>query len=134
MTTVDSTTTDTQRCPVSPDAKPLTGVESRLDPMIRNNPFPFYRALREQQVEAQRLIEATRAALASDGDLLEAGEREAIERLLADVSLTMATDELESIRRATEALVAGTDDFAARRMDRSIRAALAGRSVAELAR
>ena len=92
------------------------------------------RALREQQVEAQRLIEATRAALASDGDLLEADEREAIERLLADVSLTMATDELEAIRRATEALVAGTDDFAARRMDRSIRAALAGRSVAELAK
>ena len=92
------------------------------------------RALREQQVEAQRLVEATRAALASDGDLLEADEHESIERLLADVSLTMATDELESIRRATEALVAGTDDFAARRMDRSIRAALAGRSVAELAR
>ncbi len=92
------------------------------------------RALREQQVEAQRLIEATRAALASDGDLLEAGEREAIERLLADVSLTRATDELEAIRRATGALVAGTDDFAARRMDRSIRAALAGRSVAELAK
>jgi molecular chaperone HscA len=92
------------------------------------------RALREQQVEAQRLVEATRAALASDGDLLEAGEREAIERLLTDVSLTRATDELEAIRRATEALVAGTDDFAARRMDRSIRAALAGRSVAELAK
>jgi molecular chaperone HscA len=92
------------------------------------------RALREQQVEAQRLIEATRAALASDGDLLEAGQREAIERLLADVSLTRATDELEAIRRATGALVAGTDDFAARRMDRSIRAALAGRSVAELAK
>ena len=49
MTTVDSTTTDTQKCPVSPDSKPLTGVESRLDPMIRNNPFPFCRALREQQ-------------------------------------------------------------------------------------
>ena len=92
------------------------------------------RALREQQVEAQRLIEATRAALASDGDLLAAGEREAIERLLADVSLGLASDDLEAVRRATEALVAGTDDFAARRMDRSIRVALAGRSVAELAK
>ncbi len=92
------------------------------------------RALREQQVEAQRLIEATRAAFASDGDLLVADERESIERLLADVSLSMAKDELEAIRRATEALVAGTDDFAARRMDRSIRAALAGRSVEELAK
>jgi cytochrome P450 len=34
---------------VSPDSKPLTGLESRLDPLIRNNPFPFYRALREQK-------------------------------------------------------------------------------------
>jgi molecular chaperone HscA len=92
------------------------------------------RALREQQVEAQRLIEATQAALASDGDLLSADERTAIERLLADASLSLAAGELESIRRATEALVAGTDDFAEHRMDRSIRAALAGRSVAELAK
>jgi molecular chaperone HscA len=92
------------------------------------------RALREQQVEAQRLIEATRAALASDGDLLSVDERTAIERLLADASLSVATNELESIRRATEALVAGTDDFAEHRMDRSLRAALAGRSVAELAK
>jgi len=92
------------------------------------------RALREQQVEAQRLIEATQAALASDGDLLTTDERDAIERLLADVSRSLATNELEAVRRATEALVAGTDDFAASRMDRSIRAALAGRSVAELAK
>jgi molecular chaperone HscA len=92
------------------------------------------RALREQHVEAQRLIEATRAAFASDGDLLTDDEREAIERLLADVSRSIATGELEAVRRATEALVAGTDDFAARRMDRSIRAALAGRSVEELAK
>jgi len=92
------------------------------------------RALREQQVEAQRLIEATQAALASDGDLLTTDERDAIERLLANVSRSLATNELEAVRRATEALVAGTDDFAASRMDRSIRAALAGRSVAELAK
>jgi len=92
------------------------------------------RALREQQVEAQRLIEATQVALASDGDLLTTDERDAIERLLADVSRSLATNELEAVRRATEALVAGTDDFAASRMDRSNRAALAGRSVAELAK
>jgi molecular chaperone HscA len=92
------------------------------------------RALREQQVEAQRLIEATQAALASDGDLLTKVERDAIERLLAEVSRGLATNELEAVRRATEALIAGTDDFAASRMDRSIRAALAGRSVTELAK
>ncbi len=92
------------------------------------------RALREQQVEAQRLIEATQAAFASDGDLLGTDERSAIERLLADASRSLDTGEVEAIRRSTEALVAGTDDFAARRMDRSIRAALAGRSIAELAK
>ena len=92
------------------------------------------RALREQQVEAQRLIEATQAALASDGDLLSADERDAIERLLADASRRLAAGDLEAVKRATEALIAGTDDFAERRMDRSIRAALAGRAVAELAK
>jgi molecular chaperone HscA len=61
-------------------------------------------------------------------------ERDAIERLLAEVSRGLATNELEAVRRATEALIAGTDDFAASRMDRSIRAALAGRSVTELAK
>jgi len=92
------------------------------------------RALREQQVEAQRLLEATQAALASDSDLLEATERDAVEKLLADVSAHLQGSDLVALRSATEALIAGTDEFASRRMDRSIRAALAGRSVEELAR
>jgi molecular chaperone HscA len=92
------------------------------------------RALREQQVEAQRLLEATLAALASDGDLLTADERNSIERLLADLSHHLHDDDATVIRQATEALIAGTDDFAARRMDRSIRAALAGRAIEELAK
>lgn len=45
MTTLDSS--DSGQCPVHGTA-PLKGSESRLDPLIRNNPFPFYRALREQ--------------------------------------------------------------------------------------
>jgi cytochrome P450 len=49
MSIVEPTATDAQQCPVSHDSKPLTGLESRLDPIIRNNPFPFYRALREQK-------------------------------------------------------------------------------------
>jgi len=92
------------------------------------------RALREQQVEAQRLMEATLAALAADGDLLTADERNAVERLLAEVSGQLQREEAVAIRQATEALIAGTDDFAARRMDRSIRAALAGRAIEELAK
>jgi molecular chaperone HscA len=92
------------------------------------------RALREQQVEAQRLLEATQAALVSDGDLLDVAERAAVEKLLADVSAHLPGSDLATLRSATEALVSGTDEFASRRMDRSIRAALAGRSVEELAR
>ena len=92
------------------------------------------RALREQQVEAQRLLEATVAALAADGDLLSLDERNAIERLVADSSAHLQGTDIAAIRAATEALVAGTDDFAARRMDRSIRGALAGRAIEELAK
>jgi molecular chaperone HscA len=92
------------------------------------------RALREQQVEAQRLLEATVAALAADGDLLSLDERNAIERLVADSSAHLQGTDIGAIRATTEALIAGTDDFAARRMDRSIRAALAGRTIEELAK
>ena len=92
------------------------------------------RALREQQVEAQRLLEATVAALAADGDLLSLDERNAIERLVADTAAHLQGSDIAAIRAATEALVAGTDDFAARRMDRSIRGALAGRAIEELAK
>ena len=92
------------------------------------------RALREQQVEAQRLLEATLAALAADGDLLEPDERNTIERLVAEVSRHLQDANAAAIRQATDALIAGTDDFAARRMDRSIRSALAGRTIEELAK
>lgn len=37
------------QCPASHTSSALRGDESRLDPLIRNNPFPFYQALREQQ-------------------------------------------------------------------------------------
>ena len=92
------------------------------------------RALREQQVEAQRMLEATVAALASDGDLLSTDERSEIERLLAAVSALLPGTDLPALRAAADALIAGTDEFASQRMDRSIRAALAGRSVEEIAR
>ncbi|MCS6943964.1 MAG: Fe-S protein assembly chaperone HscA, partial [Sutterellaceae bacterium] len=92
------------------------------------------RALREQQVEAQRLQEAVRAALASDGDLLSAEERSVIERELDALAQTAAGDDAEAIRQAIERLTRATDDFAARRMDRSIRAALAGHRLDEFAR
>jgi molecular chaperone HscA len=91
------------------------------------------RALREAQVEAQRLLEATAAALMADGDLLDAEERAAIDGLTAQLAYRAAGSDHAAINGALDALGKGTDEFAARRMDRSIRAALAGRRVDEIA-
>ncbi|HEY6132185.1 MAG TPA: cytochrome P450 [Halioglobus sp.] len=49
MNPVDSSPRPEQSCPAGGSSTQLKGSESRLDPLIRNNPFPFYRALREQQ-------------------------------------------------------------------------------------
>jgi molecular chaperone HscA len=92
------------------------------------------RELREQQVEAQRLIEATTAALATDDDLLTAEEGAEIARLMSELREIAQGRDAAAIKRAVEALAHGTDDFAARRMDRSIRNALAGRRIDEVAK
>ena len=91
------------------------------------------RALREQQVEAERIVLATEAALAADADLLAAPERDAIAGLLQAVRTQAAGDQLAALQAAVEALASGTEEFAARRMNRSVHAALAGRKVDDLA-
>lgn len=90
------------------------------------------RALAEERVEAQRLLEATGSALQADGDLLSDDERAAIEALRTQVREIAAGDDHVAIKAAVDALSRGTDDFAARRMDRSVKQALAGRKVQEL--
>jgi len=91
------------------------------------------RELREQQVEAQRLLEATRAALDSDSDLLGDAERADVDRLMERVAEAARGADAGAVKQAVEALAHGTDEFAARRMDRSIRAALSGRRVEDIA-
>ncbi|MDQ8034345.1 MAG: Fe-S protein assembly chaperone HscA [Bordetella sp.] len=91
------------------------------------------RMLREQQVEAAQLVESVTAALAVDGDLLDAAERERVDAALAGASAARNADDVDAVRAAVQALSDATEDFAARRMDRSIRAALAGRNLDELA-
>ncbi len=87
------------------------------------------RELREQQVEARRLLESTRSALEADGDLLSADERAEIDRLADALAELAATDRTDAIKAGIEALTKGTELFAERRMDRSIREALSGLSV-----
>jgi molecular chaperone HscA len=90
------------------------------------------RALREQQVEARRLLEATAAALAVDADLLSAAERSEVDQLLERLRQVAGGEDADAIKSAVDALAHGTDEFAARRMDRSIRAVLAGKRVDEV--
>ncbi len=91
------------------------------------------RSLREQQVDLRRLVESVQAALAADADLLSAQELERIKQCLEQAQARLEADDIDAVREAEQALSAATDDFAARRMDRSIRAALSGKSLDELA-
>ena len=90
------------------------------------------RALREQQVEAERVIEATTHALQQDGALLNADERAAIEAAIAGLKQLVTGDDPRAVKKGIEALARATDEFAARRMDNSIRSALAGHKVDEI--
>ena len=90
------------------------------------------RRLREARVEAQRMVLATRSALGADGDLLSTAERDAIEALVGQTEQQAASEDHAAIDAAVERLAEGTEAFAAVRMNRGIRAALAGRKVEEV--
>ena len=91
------------------------------------------RELREQQVEARRLLESTHSALKADGDLLSPEERAKIDGFVETLSRLVTSDDADAIRNAIETLSKETESFAARRMNRSILAALAGHSVDDFA-
>ncbi|MBU0917501.1 Fe-S protein assembly chaperone HscA [Aquabacterium parvum] len=90
------------------------------------------RALREARVEAERMLEATRTALAADGDLLTAEQRAEIDQLMAQIGQRCDRGDLVALEAATKALADGTEYFAAERMNRGIRQALAGRTLDQI--
>ncbi len=90
------------------------------------------RSLRESRVEAERMALATRSALAADGDLLSEAEHASIEALLVAMQASRDSTDHHAIDAAVEALAKGTEEFAAERMNRSIRVALSGRRVDQL--
>jgi molecular chaperone HscA len=96
------------------------------------------RALREEQVEAERIVLATQSALDTDGDLLALDERTAIDGQVLAVRDALARSNDQAIdpdsrqnvlHDAVQALARGTEEFAALRMDKSVRSALAGKSL-----
>ncbi|WP_337264593.1 MULTISPECIES: Fe-S protein assembly chaperone HscA [unclassified Serratia (in: enterobacteria)] len=90
------------------------------------------RMLAEQRVDASRVLESLQGALASDAALLSDEERQAIDAAVADLQQAMQGSDPAAIEAAIKIVDATTQDFAARRMDASIRRALAGHSVDEV--
>jgi molecular chaperone HscA len=87
------------------------------------------RALAEAQVEADRMVAATQAALAQDADMLSSEEVQAIVAALGAVERTRDGTDRAALSAAVEALNHATEHFAARRMDRNVARALAGKRV-----
>lgn len=88
------------------------------------------RMLAEQQVEADRVVESLNAALAADGDaLLSTAERAAIDSAITHLLSVRAAGTTNQIKDAIEAADAVSGEFAARRMDASIRKVLTGQNV-----
>ncbi|MGY2179971.1 Fe-S protein assembly chaperone HscA [Pseudomonas agarici] len=91
------------------------------------------RVLREQQVDAQRLIEAVQGALEADGKrLLDDEERRVIELQMRELGELMKGTDGYAIEQQTKRLSQVTDAFAARRLDSTVKAALAGRNLNEI--
>lgn len=91
------------------------------------------RALREQQVDADRMLEATQAALDADADLLSAPELADIQQQMRDLrQVAQTSDDPQTLEAAVQALARATETFAARRMDRAVQRALAGQSINDL--
>ena len=90
------------------------------------------RMLAEQKVEAARVLESLHGALAADAALLSAAERQAIDDAAAHLSEVAQGDDVDAIEQAIKNVDKQTQDFAARRMDQSVRRALKGHSVDEV--
>jgi len=92
------------------------------------------RALREQRVEADRMIEDLLAAIYKDGDaLLDDEERRCLKVAIEELrDLRESTTEHRPLARQIESVAKASEEFAARRMDASIKSALAGQTLDEI--
>ncbi|MDD2884987.1 MAG: Fe-S protein assembly chaperone HscA [Dechloromonas sp.] len=103
------------------------------DSMAHAKDDAMARALREAQVEGERMIEATEAALAEDAHLLSTAEIDKINTTIAKLRNSIAGDNRRLINLAMDDLGFETQTFAHRRMDQSIKKVLSGRKVNDIA-
>ncbi|ELF1549036.1 Fe-S protein assembly chaperone HscA [Salmonella enterica] len=90
------------------------------------------RMLAEQKVEAARVLESLIGALTADAALLSAAERQCIDDAAAHLNAVAQGDDVDAIEQAIKNVDKQTQEFAARRMDQSVRRALKGHSVDEV--
>jgi molecular chaperone HscA len=90
------------------------------------------RVLAEARTDAARLIEAIRAAIKVDGALLSVNEIDAIENAIRELQSSATEKDPSTIKNNIEHLSNTTEDFAAKRMDKSVAAALTGKALAEI--
>ncbi len=119
------------------EVKPSYGLtDTEIETMLRDSmehaaDDVAARKLREQQVEAERVLEALAAALAQDGALLDKTEREAIDVAASRLQLARDDSDTAAIKRAMTELDKASAEFVARRMNGSIKKALSGHKVEE---
>jgi molecular chaperone HscA len=129
---------NTSGAEASVSVKPSYGLgDSDIERMLRDSfehakDDMHMRALAEQRVEAQRLIEATRSALAADSALLSAEEVKRIEDRIAALGKLVGGSDHRAIKQAADDLNRATEGFAGRRMDAGVKRALAGRKISSL--
>lgn len=91
------------------------------------------RALQEQRVDAERLLETVRAALQADAEaLLSKEERAVIEERMSALDTVRQGDDVNAIARHVQQLNHATNEFAARRLDATVKKSLAGRQFNEM--
>ncbi len=120
------------------EVKPSFGLDDKkitqmiIDSMTNAKEDIQARMVKEQQVEASRVIESIQAALVEDKNLLNKDEIAIIENAISSLAKIAQTKVAADIETAIEILNDSTATFAERRMDASIRIALSGQSVDEV--
>ena len=123
----------------SVDVKPSYGLtDEEIETMLRSSmehaeEDMLARTLREQQVEAERVVEALDSAIKADGELLTEDELKSISARRDQLVVAKAGDDPALIKQAISELEKACEDFVARRMNTSIRKAMKGHSIGEYA-
>jgi len=123
----------------SVDVKPSYGLtDEEIETMLRSSMEHAEedmqaRTLREEQVEAERVVEALDSAIKADGELLTEDELKSISARRDQLVVAKAGDDPALIKQAISELEKACEDFVARRMNTSIRKAMKGHSIGEYA-